>query len=661
MSRGVAGSRFRGRRRHDERGAIALIAGLVALALLIVAALTVDIGATWARRGELQLQADQAALFAAGSLPAYDAPSRLTVAQQVAYYICRHLVGGQLELTPSIPSCSDTTTTTSPEVTTFATYLLSQGMVQFPNTNQVYVKTPPARIDYSFGRAAGVDGSTQQKEATARVASPGTVEPVGLSLTCLLSAAGNLPSGGALTDVVPLNYITPGPLTTTSTPNSWPVGEQESSGLTISSITPNQTSEGVNTSFVLLGSGWLAGTVRLSFMLGDGSDPAATSKYTRVDQDYTGVLGSISGASLPTTVVNTPGTWDVKVGVQDPLTGSYTYSAQPYSFTVTLPTSSADLLGCARLLNSPRDNQDDDANGTRRNLERNLQQGLDHGLVKYPNLVSTSLPSPLDAATLLTALQGGLTQCPGTAPAVADTAANVGAGQLPNCMVYRDGPSTGSEFTAGMLGPPTTTTLPDGTTTQVAGRLVCTAANPCRHNTISAASLGLPGSYDVNDDHFEDYVDPAKMSLLTTQSFFNLSTYVTDGIPVVTPRDAIVPDIYRSQRFFWVPVLSTALPLDGTNTGPYPTLTFRPVFITQAAPSGIASVDLVLDIVDSTVRGLLGIDPTSDHGIVMNGNQLRALRFMTIEPAALPQIPNDYNGPVTDYLGVGPKIIRLVK
>jgi Flp pilus assembly protein TadG len=646
--------------RREERGAVALIAGLVSLALLIVAALTVDIGSTWARRGELQRQADHAALFAAESLPAYDASSRLAVAQQVAYYLCRHLVAGQQELTPSIPSCDDTTSPTSATVTTFASYLLAQGWVTFPETDQVYVRTPPARIDYSFGRAAGVDGSTQWKEATARVASPGLVEPVGLSLTCLLSAAGNLPSGGTLTDVVPLNYITAGPLTTSSAPNAWPVGEQESSGITISSMTPNQTTQGVNTSFVLLGSGWLAGTVRLSFMLGDGSDPAATSQYTRVDQDYTGVLGSITGASLPATVVDTPGTWDVKVGVQNP-DGTYTYSAAAYSFTVTMPQGSADLLGCARLLKSPRGNQDDDASGSRRLLEHNLQEGLDHGLVKYPNLLSVGLPSPLTASDLLAALQGGLTQCPGSSPAVADTAVNVAGGQPPNCMIYHNGPSVGSEFTAGMLGPPSTVTLPDGTSKQVGGRLVCTSSSPCRHGTISAASLGLPGSYDVNDDHFEDYVDPAKLSLLTTQSFFNLSTYVTDGIPVATPRDALVPEIYSSQRFFWVPVLSTVLPLDGTNTGPYPTLTFRPVFVTQNAPSGIASVDMVLDIVDSTVRSLLGIDPTSDHGIVMNGGQLRALRFMTIEPASLPQVPADYNGPMSDYLGVGPKIIRLVK
>jgi len=72
-------------------------------------------------------------------------------------------------------------------------------------------------------------------------------------------------------------------------------------------------------------------------------------------------------------------------------------------------------------------------------------------------------------------------------------------------------------------------------------------------------------------------------------------------------------------------------------------------------------VDLVLDLVDLWVRTLLGINATDDHGILMQGDQLRALRFMTIEPSALPAIPDDYDGPITDYTGSGPKVVRLVR
>ena len=64
---------------------------------------------------------------------------------------------------------------------------------------------------------------------------------------------------------------------------------------------------------------------------------------------------------------------------------------------------------------------------------------------------------------------------------------------------------------------------------------------------------------------------------------------------------------------------------------------------------------MVLDLVDSWVKTLLGISPGDDHGLLMNaaGDTLRALRFMTIEPSALPAVPDDYDGPVSDYVGTG--------
>jgi hypothetical protein len=111
----------------------------------------------------------------------------------------------------------------------------------------------------------------------------------------------------------------------------------------------------------------------------------------------------------------------------------------------------------------------------------------------------------------------------------------------------------------------------------------------------------------------------------------------------------------------WAPVISA--PTAPNSAGYYPILTFRPIFVTQDAPSGIEAVDMVLDIVDSWVKTLLGISPGDDHGLLMDdaGTTLRALRFMTIEPAALPAVPGDYDGPISDYLGTGPKVIRLVR
>ena len=51
------------------------------------------------------------------------------------------------------------------------------------------------------------------------------------------------------------------------------------------------------------------------------------------------------------------------------------------------------------------------------------------------------------------------------------------------------------------------------------------------------------------------------------------------------------------------------------------------------------------------------------HGLLMSadGTTLRAMRFMTIEPSALPAVPENYEGQIVDYVGTGPKVVRLVR
>jgi hypothetical protein len=192
---------------------------------------------------------------------------------------------------------------------------------------------------------------------------------------------------------------------------------------------------------------------------------------------------------------------------------------------------------------------------------------------------------------------------------------------------------------------------------EAAGRLICTATQPCQH---SFTLPGFPGR-TINDDKFTDFVDPDRANLLTESMFFNLDTYLLNDVPVVTPHSALLPELYDSARFMWVPVISS--PVAPNNANYYPVLTYRPIFITQDAPPGMDSIDMVLDLVDTWVKTLLNIDPSDDHGLLLDsaGTTLRAMRFMTIEPSALPAIPDDYDGPITDYTGSGPKVVRLVR
>lgn len=654
--------------RRDEAGAIALVSGLVSVVLLVVAAFVVDIGGAWARRGDLQVQADGAALFAADALPVRDDATKTVVARKAAWYVACNPVVGQAELT-SIPECpGDSDTVASAAIDAFAAYLLDEGLVTFPDHNQVTVTTPPARVDFSFGQAAGAEGTVQQKTASARVQSPGDLEPFGLSLNCLLTVANNLPStlGSTFSDVLPLNYFAPAPLTKDTTQAKWRTSLSTSTSITTSSITPTQVTQGSlgAPTFTVTGSGWnTLSQVKVSFVLGDTNDLDLT-KWKTVDvpvlaTSLTAVgLTSTATGVLPSQVLNNAGNWHVKVAVMQG--GTWVYSKQDAVLTVTLNQPLADSLGCGRILKSPRNVQD----GTPGNLRLNLQEGLDHGVTKHPDLAALN-PPDLTVPGVLSALGGpnGVFQCNDTGTNVKDTAGNLSTGKVPNCMVLAQGSTTYTEFTDGILGPENTITLPDGTSKQVAGRLVCTARRPC------ARSFTMPqfGGRQFNDDRFEDFV--THDSLLNAAMFFNLSSYVDDGTPVATPKDALEAGIYSSARFFWVPVLSTALApnANANDAGAYPILTFRPVFITQQEHTGVAELDLVLDAVDAVVKTLLNIDDPldpadpGDHGVLVQGTQLRALRFMTIEPSALPAVPTTYAGPTSDYLGVGPKIVKLVK
>ena len=66
----------------------------------------------------------------------------------------------------------------------------------------------------------------------------------------------------------------------------------------------------------------------------------------------------------------------------------------------------------------------------------------------------------------------------------------------------------------------------------------------------------------------------------------------------------------------------------------------------------------------STVMGSLGLTQDNvQHGLLMSpdGQTLKAVRFMTMEPTSLPLVADDWDGPTTDYVGVGPKLVKLVK
>jgi hypothetical protein len=624
-------------RTRDDAGAVAVISGIVAVVLMLVSAFVIDLGSTWARRGDLQVQADKAALLAARNLPATDGPSKLKAAKYVAYYFACHTLPGQRQLHPEIPECPSGTAPGSASILTYASQLLADGSVTFPKSTQVKVLTPQARIDYGFGKLAGVEGSTQRKMSIAQVSSPGSVVPMGLSVPCLLSAVGNVPNAGN-TGILPINYVTPGALTPSAAPATvWPSAyDTTTGGPALSSIgtVPNPVVSGPTpATFTVTGSNWgiLPASVQVAFHKGpDTGTPAQAASVN--------VLGTSATGLLPDTVMQNPGTWEVKVGVEQTVGGAREWS-NPIQLNVTVAGGTTDLVGCGRLLDSPRADEPDRAAA----LARNLQAGLDHPLVGHPNLVSVTAPTlSADDAVALATNPVSLFSCSSASPHVLDVA---NPGGTPNCVrLQGDDSWLADSFTEGMLG------AESGGTS---GRLVCSSTRPCTGPTATVRGV------QINDDDFDQFVvDPG---LLQSKLFFGLSTYLTNGLPILTPQNALSTDLYKSHRFMWVPVMSA--PLTPTAGGDYPILTFRPIFVTQDAPSGWTAWDMLWDQVDTLVAALGLSEDDVQHGLLMSedGQTLRAVRFMTIEPTSLPLVADTYDGPTTDYVGVGPKLVKLVK
>lgn len=654
---------------------MAIVTAISATVMLLAGALAIDFGNTWARRGTLQGQADQAAVFAAHYLPARDDASKLKVAKAAAYYILCNKVSGQTTIDPTMPTaCPSSPTSTDTTFVSYASRLLTSGKVTFPTIEgstgtYVTVTTPPAQIDFGFGVLADKKGAVQAKTATARVGSPGSVTPMSLSLNCLLSAAMNLPGGigNSLTGILPLNYIAPGPLKIDNVITKWPTaGVAESTTISLNVPTPSTAVQGINPGPVTVtGSGWgtvvlgIGPTVKLVFAQGDQT---AASIESLPSTQLSGLsLLSLLGtgtAAIPTEVFSKPGTWKVRVGVKAAGSTTWTYSKTDAEFNVQLPGVTQDLLGCARLLKTPRDLQV----GTPGNLNYSLKAGVDHPIGVNPNVATvntdtvTNVPSMFNALSAATAL----VSCNNQLPNIYDTG---GVHPTPNCVMPEQGANVYKEFTDGMLGLEEQVPANNSKNTPAytaAGRLICTSSQPC-NRVMPKSERTWMLDRDINDDRFIDFVKPERQNALTEAMFFNLSTYLTPGVPVVTPDSALLPDIYKSARFMWVPVISSPVAPNSANY--YPVLTYRPIFITQDVPNYLDEVDMVLELVDSWVKALLGISPDDDHGLLMNaeGDTLRALRFMTIEPSALPAPPDNYDGPMTDYTGNGPKIVRLVR
>jgi hypothetical protein len=157
-----------------------------------------------------------------------------------------------------------------------------------------------------------------------------------------------------------------------------------------------------------------------------------------------------------------------------------------------------------------------------------------------------------------------------------------------------------------------------------------TASGCSPTGTSNNASITLQSTtYSVNNDTLSCFLTGNHNLQEITSANYNSGSVLSE-------------DIFQSPRFFYVPVLKVE-PVSGQSNR-YWIIDFRPAFLTDevvAATSTKAGADTA----------------TSENGIHIEQNQIKSIKVIFFNIAAL---PDRTDGAVQDYIGVGPRILRLV-
>lgn len=153
--------------RDDERGAVAILVAVCATALFAASALAVDLGNAYQRKGEVQSQADLAALAAGASLP-----DRAAVLSAV----CTS-AGLNVKVGEELSSCVAGSSTTAAADPVCPADTGGKPYVYFfaDNAYKAKVCSPPAHVGYGLAQAipGAADGVDVRGSATVMAGSPG--------------------------------------------------------------------------------------------------------------------------------------------------------------------------------------------------------------------------------------------------------------------------------------------------------------------------------------------------------------------------------------------------------------------------------------------------------------------------------------------------------
>ena len=154
------------------------------------------------------------------------------------------------------------------------------------------------------------------------------------------------------------------------------------------------------------------------------------------------------------------------------------------------------------------------------------------------------------------------------------------------------------------------------------GRLVKDASDACER----VRTVAMTKSWEINDDLLSCYIKG------------NLSV---NDVLKMSAIDVLEGSIVDSPRFLLVPVLYAEYP---PQNGSYPIVDFRGAMISAEQPNSRKASP----------------KPEADNGLIIKNKSVGSMTVTYFELKALPEFVSS-TGNVLDYIGTGPKVIRLTR
>lgn len=584
-----------------ERGAAAVLAGLLAPVIFGTAAMTVDLAQAYIAQQASQRTVDSAALAASlgTGLPAPTptatcpygprANANDPAVKEAAAYLAAHdaFSVGDPSLSTVTPASLVDCDLTNGEVV----YGSFSGGVLHYDPTEVSIVSPPRSVGFSLGRVIGASGAKLASTATVKLDSPVFRSLPLYAFTGCDYGAQTIaqPTNGHAAQIVQL--------ASPSDTNSATL----SSLVTNPATNPAQVPEGVSSSLSINGSG-LASVNAVGFFESGISGPGPAPVVVPISSASTHTDTLISLSSLPSGVTSVPDVWYVRVEIgttwSTAIVGggnSGTLAALPLQ--VGSPTltcgqgSSAGNFGTLLLPNTSAGAP----SGQSDNIAYNIATNIQHGLAVYPGDHTGGLCSSANTVAVLWPQDG--TNCVDT--------------------------KTGLDLNAAQKG------FLDGVGS-APGRLTnVSAGTGCAANGMPATTV-LYGR-TVNNDTLTCFMTQDGTSIGDIAQ----STYPFDH-PVLSAA------IYNSPRFALVPVLAVQPTNGGSNH--YQIIDIRPAYIT-----------------DQPLSATRGAQPSSTNGLTFASapaGKLASIQVVFLNSGALPPPPTTMA--VAPYVGTGLKVLRLI-